>query len=164
MVAQIFSHEADGCRVIYRLKKTEEIAEWIRHLRDGLCELLPPQKHRYKRQVISSIQEYIKSNVKKKLTLNSVAAAFNFSPNYLSHLFTKYTGESFVDYITGVRIAAAKEMLSRDGIRIYEVAEELGFESAFYFSKVFKKVEGISPREYLQRLENAEIKFTNKEN
>lgn len=163
MVEQVFSHEPDGYRVIYRLKTAEEIAEWIRQLRDGLGELLPTQKHRYKRQVISNIQEYIQSNLKKKLTLNSVAAAFNFSPNYLSQLFAKYTGESFVEYITGVRIAAAKELLNQGEIRIYEVAEQLGFESAFYFSKVFKKVEGISPREYLQKLENAESAYKHRE-
>ncbi len=164
MVEQIFSHEPDGYRVIYRLKTTEEIAEWIRQLRDGLGELLHSQKHRYKRQVITNIQEYIRSNLKKKLTLNSVAAAFNFSPNYLSQLFAKYAGESFVEYVTGVRIAVAKELLSQDEIRIYEVAEQLGFESAFYFSKVFKKVEGISPREYLQRTGNAESAYRHKEN
>lgn len=57
-----------------------------------------------------------------------------------------------MEYITGVRISAAKEMLVRGEGKIYEISEKLGFESPYYFSKVFKKTEGVSPREYLQNV------------
>jgi len=107
----------------------------------------------YKQQVVANVQEYIRHNLEKRLSLNDLAAIFNFSPNYLSQLFTRYAGESFVEYITAERIKAAKEMLRKGTGPIYEIAEKLGYESAFYFSKVFKKMEGISPREFLRRLE-----------
>jgi len=55
-----------------------------------------------------------------------------------------------VEYITQEKIAAAKKMMADGNEKIYEIAEALGFESAFYFSKVFKKVEGCSPREYMK--------------
>lgn len=74
-----------------------------------------------------------------------MAAVFNFSPNYLSQLFGKYGDSGFVEYITETRIAAAKEMLEQGDLKVYEIAEKLGYESAFYFSKVFKKVTGLSP-------------------
>ena len=73
-----------------------------------------------------------------------MAAVFNFSPNYLSQLFGKYGDSGFVEYITETRIAAAKEMLEQGDLKVYEIAEKLGYESAFYFSKVFKKVTGLS--------------------
>ena len=57
----------------------------------------------------------------------------------------------FSEYISQAKIAKAKSMLLEQDMKIYEVADRLGFESAFYFSKVFKKVEGISPREYIQQ-------------
>jgi len=57
-----------------------------------------------------------------------------------------------VEYITETRIAAAKEMLEQSNLKVYEIAEKLGYESSFYFSKVFKKVTGLSPREYQQSL------------
>ncbi|HIT64513.1 MAG TPA: helix-turn-helix transcriptional regulator, partial [Candidatus Ventrimonas merdavium] len=72
------------------------------------------------------------------------------SPNYLSALFKKTCNIGFTEYITQKKIARAKALLLEQDYKIYEVAERLGFESAFYFSKVFKKVEGISPRDFIQ--------------
>jgi two-component system response regulator YesN len=110
----------------------------------------------YKQQVVANVQEYIRHNLDKRLSLNDLAAIFNFSPNYLSQLFTRYAGESFVEYVTAERIKAAKEMLKKGTGPIYEIAGKLGYESAFYFSKVFKKTEGISPREFLRRMEKSD--------
>ena len=81
--------------------------------------------------------------------LNEVAAVFGLSPNYLSALFKKTCNIGFSEYITQKKVARAKTLLLEQDMKIYEVADQLGFESAFYFSKVFKKVEGISPREYI---------------
>ena len=75
---------------------------------------------------------------------------FGLSPNYLSALFKKTCNIGFSEYITQKKVARAKTLLLEQDMKIYEVADQLGFESAFYFSKVFKKVEGISPREYMQ--------------
>jgi two-component system response regulator YesN len=107
----------------------------------------------YMQQVVANMQDYIRRNLDKRLSLHDMAAIFNFSPNYLSQLFTKYAGEGFVEYTTAERIRSAREMLMRGTGPIYEIADKLGYESAFYFSKVFKKVEGVSPREFLRRLE-----------
>ena len=104
-----------------------------------------------KLQTVAQVKAYIREHLSEKLTLADVAAVFNFSPGYLSQLFGKYGG-GFVEYITEARVAAAKEMLEKGDKKIYEIAEELGFESSFYFSKVFKKSTGLSPREYQQNL------------
>jgi two-component system response regulator YesN len=107
----------------------------------------------HKQQRIAKVEAYIRQNLDMHLSLSEVAAVFNFSPNYLSQLFSKYTGGGFVEYITTERIHAAKEMLVRGEDPIYQIAEKLGFESAFYFSKVFKRVEGISPRDFLRKFD-----------
>jgi two-component system response regulator YesN len=117
------------------------------------CPLRFSETPDYKQQVIARVEDYIRRNLEKHLSLHEVAEVFNFSPNYLSQLFSKYAGEGFVDYISAMRINAAKEMLARGEGPIYTIAEKLGFESAFYFSKVFKRVEGISPRDFLHKLE-----------
>lgn len=72
------------------------------------------------------------------------------SPNYLSQLFKKYNDVGFTDYINQMKIAKAKELMTESTLKVYEIADQLGFESSFYFSKVFKKVEGCSPRDYIQ--------------
>ena len=111
------------------------------------------ERQGFQQQLITGVKEYIKQNLDKRLSQGEVAEHFNLSSNYLSQLFTKYAGESFVEYITAEKINAAKKMLIAGEGPIYEIAEKLKFESAFYFSKVFKKVEGISPREFQRRLE-----------
>lgn len=106
----------------------------------------------HKAQTVARIQQYIREHLSERLSLNDVAAVFNFSPNYTSQLFAKYGSSSFVEYVTEMRIAAAKEMLEQGDLKIYEIAEKLGFDNAFYFSKVFKKVTGQSPRDYQRML------------
>lgn len=150
-LTEIFSDFPDGYRSIYRANNVEQVVEWTASLRDGLCEILKSRRVTYKAHVITSIQKYIQSHLEERLTLNEVAAVFGLSPNYLSVLFKKTCNIGFSEYITQLKISKAKPMLLEQDMKIYEVADQLGFESAFYFSKVFKKVEGISPREYMQQ-------------
>ncbi|GIO43888.1 response regulator [Paenibacillus apis] len=152
IVEHIFEHEPEGYRSIYQKHSMEGIIDWLIQFRDGCCSILPGRRQTYKEQVVRNVQEYIKRNLDSKLSLNQVADMFSFSPNYLSHLFAKTAKVNFVEYVTETKISAAKEMMQRGEGRIYEISQRLGYESAFYFSKVFKKIEGISPREYMQRL------------
>lgn len=154
MVEHIFGNEPEGYRAIYQKHTMDGVVDWLVQFRDGCCEVLSSRKQSYKEQVVRHVQEYIKRNLDSKLSLNHVADIFNFSPNYLSHLFAKTAKVSFVEYVTEAKIAAAKEMMLRGDGRVYEISQRLGYESAFYFSKVFKKVEGVSPREYMQRAES----------
>ena len=114
-----------------------------------------PLDHRA--QVVAQVQQYIRAHLAEKLTLNDVAAVFNFSPNYLSQLFAQNSERGFVEYVTTARIAAAKELMAATDLKIYEVSSRVGFDSAFYFSKVFKKLEGASPREYIQRMKGSYV-------
>jgi two-component system response regulator YesN len=108
------------------------------------------QRQNYQQRLILRVEEYIKNNLDKRLSLPDVAAEFNLSPNYLSQLFARYAGEGFVEYITAAKIGAAKVMLLKGEGPVYGIAGKLGYENAFYFSKVFKKLEGVSPREFLR--------------
>ena len=109
-------------------------------------------RHGYRRHLIANVQKYICDNLQERISLNEAAAKFGLSPGYLSQLFTRITGKSYVEFITEARIAEAKKLLASGEYKVYEVADIFAFDNAFYFSKVFKKVEGISPREYLKQL------------
>ena len=152
IVSDIFADEPAGYRSLYQLGTTEQIIGWMQTLCDGLCAFFVSEKDDYKNHVVTNVKAYINQNLDQKLTLNEVAAAFGISPAYLSTLFGKYSDLGFVTYVNHAKITAAKEMLRESNDKIYEIAEKLGFESAFYFSKVFKKIEGCSPREYIQKL------------
>lgn len=147
----IFSSYSDGYRSIYRFTNVEQISEWMVIFRDGLCKVLKSKRKTYKAHVITNVQKYINNHITEKLSLNEVAGIFGLSPNYLSILFKKNCRLGFSEYIAQAKINKAKSLLLEQDMKIYEAADQLGFESAFYFSKVFKKVTGLSPREYIQQ-------------
>lgn len=153
IVSNIFKDNPQNYRCLFTLNTTEQILQWLNTLFDGLCSYFMSKKKDYKNRIVYNAKQYIKNNYKKKLTLNGVAAALGISPNYLSLLFKKYSDCGFIDYVNQVKIQEAKKIMSESDMKIYEIASELGFENAFYFSKVFKKVEGLSPTEYKRRQE-----------
>lgn len=152
LVEQIFQEEHGGYRQLYSCTTTNQCCAYLRHLAEGLGKYLQSRKQDYRAKVVANIQQYIQENITRKLNLTEVALLFGFSQNYLSSLFSRYSECSFVEYITKEKVHAAKQMMAQGEYKVYEIAEKLGFESSFYFSKVFKKVEGLSPRQYLQHL------------
>lgn len=149
IVSNIFASSASGYRSLYESNSTTDVLKWMEFLRDGLCEYFNEHNKDFKNHVVNNVKKYIRENTAKKLTLNDVSKLFNISPNYLSVLFSKYNDVGFSDYINQCKVEAAKKMLMDEDMKIYEIADELGFESAFYFSRVFKKITGMSPRDYL---------------
>ena len=81
-----------------------------------------------------------------------MAAHMGFSPEYLSTLFKKETGNTFSEFIKNERISFAKRLLKQTNLPISMISENVGFDSLAYFSSVFKSVMGCTPREYRQNL------------
>jgi two-component system, response regulator YesN len=98
--------------------------------------------------VISKCLDYIKSNYDKNISLGDAAGNVQISKSYLSLLFKQETGINFSNYLTNYRIEKSKKLLLRSNYKIYELAEKVGFDNPYYFSKVFKEVTGSSCKEY----------------
>ena len=96
--------------------------------------------------LIQEIQNYIDANLAGDLSLQTIADAFYVNPAYLCRVYKQRTGITIGEEITSKRIALAKRMLSRKEYKIYEIANKSGYESAAYFTRVFKKHEGVSPQ------------------
>lgn len=152
VVSDIFSDTPSGFRSLYESSSTYDVVDWLSQLCDGLCDYYDTQNGDFKSSVVTNVKKYIRENTTKRLSLNEVAKEFNISPSYLSLLFSKYNDIGFSDYINQCKIDAAKKMLADGELKIYEIADELGFESTSYFSRVFKKVSSLSPREYLNQI------------
>jgi len=153
LINGIFTDYPDGYRSLYRLTSVEQVLGWLEFFQTQLCACLEERKKNYKNPIVSNVQKYITEHIEERLTLNDVASYFGVSPNYLSQLFKKYSESGFSEYISQQKIARAKELMTDGTLKIYEIAQRLGFENAYYFSKVFKKVCGMSPRDYLQQLQ-----------
>ncbi|WP_221567158.1 helix-turn-helix domain-containing protein [Alkalihalobacillus sp. TS-13] len=97
---------------------------------------------------IAKVQKYVQMNIHKKITLNDVANYLHLNPSYFSRLYKEVTGESFVEYVTRVKMAKARVLLSGTTKTVDQISVELGFESKSYFLKKFKKFYGNSPKSY----------------
>ncbi|OWZ85049.1 response regulator transcription factor [Natranaerobius trueperi] len=101
--------------------------------------------------LVQKITEHIQDNYyKPELSLEKIAQTFNSNKSYLSSLMKEELGYSFKEYLTRVRIQKAKELLKEDmpGVKMYEIALKIGYQSQHYFSRIFKKYEGMSPLDY----------------
>lgn len=103
---------------------------------------------RKEKKIIEIVKEYILNHYYEDINLSKLADIAFVNPNYLSEIFKCQTGENFVDYFTRIRIEKAKEFLKDHKVKTYEIGALVGYEDAAYFSKVFKKVVGVSPSEY----------------
>jgi len=100
------------------------------------------------RALVALAQRYIDAHYgQSALSLEEVAASARISPGYLSRLLKLETGFSFVDYLTRVRINKAVQMMNDPAVKVYEVAEAVGYQSQHYFSRAFKRVFGRPPVE-----------------
>lgn len=148
IAAEIFSDEPDGYRSLYRQSTAGQVLAWMKKLDEGLCSIFREQKKDYKNHIVANVKKYVSAHIREHLTLQNVAVAFSISPNYLSQIFKKYNDCGFNEYVNLMKIEKAKTLLRQENAKVYEIAEQLGFESAFYFSKVFKKITSVSPRDY----------------
>jgi two-component system response regulator YesN len=99
--------------------------------------------------VIVKAREYIDRNFSAAdISLYSTASHVGISPNHLSTVFAQETGENFIEYLTRVRIEKAKQLLTETTMKNADIGCETGFNDPHYFSSIFKKTTGISPREF----------------
>jgi YesN/AraC family two-component response regulator len=98
--------------------------------------------------LIRRAKDYIKANFSKTITLEDVAREIHVSPQYLSKLFKEETGENFIEYLTCIRIRNAKSLLEGDELSIKEICYSIGYSDPNYFSRIFKKIVGLTPTEY----------------
>lgn len=99
---------------------------------------------------VSQVKEYVTQHYKDNIGINQIAYQLKLSPNYLSALFKKKEGITFMRYLTQVRMFKSKELLSQPGAKVGTVAEAIGFYSSRHFSKLFKEYYGCSPSDYHQ--------------
>ena len=103
------------------------------------------------RDLVARAVEYIDAHfADNDISLNSVAQAVNLSPNYFSALFSQETGGTFIEYLTSKRIEQACRLLRESNMRSSDIAASVGYNDPHYFSFLFKKTQGCTPRDYRQ--------------
>lgn len=115
-----------------------------------LCEA--DEKENTDHYLIQKIMLDIAYNYTENITLNDLANKYYVNPSYLSLLIKKETGENYSKHVMGRRIEKARELLKDAELSIYEVGEQVGYSDYFYFTKIFKKVTGVTPSKYRKNM------------
>lgn len=116
------------------------------------ANMIAEQRKETSKGGIQKIKQYIDTHFHENISLKSIAARFYMNPVYLGQLFKKTYGMYFNEYLLKLRVQEAKKMLRQTDMRIYEIAEKVGFSNADYFVTQFEKAEGVTPSEYRNRL------------
>jgi YesN/AraC family two-component response regulator len=109
---------------------------------------VPADEFSHEKNTVQMIEEFLRDNYQKDIKLQEIADRFFLSREYISRRFKQETQETLTDYLMKIRVEKAKELLGNPTIKIYQVAEAVGYQNDKYFIKVFKKMEGITPKEY----------------
>ncbi|MCU6736201.1 response regulator [Diplocloster agilis] len=103
-------------------------------------------------QLVYTVDNYIRSNFNQPLTTQLLAETFNFTPAYLSRIYREFKNMTPYEYITTLRIQKAEHLFRTEpSLKIKDVSALVGYEDSFYFSKVFKKATGLTPKQYTQK-------------
>ena len=137
----------------YLLKpaRASDILKCLNRLVDdslGLEEPCVQEEENGTNQLVKRAKEYIAEHYMENITLSDTAEILGITGGYLSTLFQKSLQCGFIDYLNRVRIERACCYLEQNYFKTYEIAYKVGFRDEKYFSKVFKKVMGMSPKEY----------------
>lgn len=117
-----------------------------------LCRCLQIRPHRSEHSVIDRIVQYLDTHPDEDIGHESIAAKYRLHPGYLSRLFKQEMGETLSEYLLRTKVERAAQLLKEDRHKIGEIAGLVGYSTSSYFSVMFKKYTGCSPREYCQRV------------
>lgn len=125
--------------------------EVFRMLSDTIGQAIERAQAAHAAQVsrpIAEAKRYIQQHFHQPLRLDEVAGVVGFNATYFSALFKKETGQNFMDHLTALRIDRAKMLLCQEELTVQDVAEQVGYSDLKYFSRLFKKITGVTPSDY----------------
>jgi two-component system response regulator YesN len=132
---------------LFTLHSYDDMREWLFQLCD---ELFAANRALLGRStsIVGLAVDYIMEHYREGVTLRQVAADCHVNTSYLGQIFRKETGSAFTDYVNTLRIQEASRLLGDPTLKVYEIAEQVGFTDYHYFLKIFRKVTGKSPTDF----------------
>ena len=148
-----FQKEAESFKAaIQNIHTAAEMQEYMRRFLYRALELRDMISGRRYSDIIGAAKEKIESTyMLEEISLNTVAAGVGMSPSYFSSVFSREMGKTFVEYLTEIRMDKAKELLMCSSLKTSEIGYEVGYKDPHYFSYLFKKTQGCSPKDYRAR-------------
>ena len=130
----------------------EQTKEYLQGVFESAVDLREAVSQKKYSSLLKDARAYIERNYDQEdISLNKAAASVNLSPNHFSTIFNQETGQTFIEFLTEVRMERAKELLRSTSMKMSEIAFAVGYKDAHYFSYLFKKTQDCTPREYRSR-------------
>ena len=126
----------------------EMVVQRIKEIFKAIIDDLAYQKNVDRKKIVYNVISDIEKNYFGKISLELISKKYYINPSYFSQLFKSVTNETFSNYVIKYRIQKAKELMKIGGLKIYQIAEMVGYEDEKHFSQLFKKNTGVSPSEY----------------
>lgn len=138
-------------------KNMESAIAYAKKMISQAIEIRDQNSGNKNRSILRTAVDFIDSHyMDEEISLNTVANVANVSSNHFSALFSQNMGQTFIEYLTTLRMNKAKELLRCTGMRSSEIAGEIGYKDAHYFSYLFKKTQGMTPSDYRKAREDKE--------
>ena len=148
----MFHSEIQVWEKLIGFETIEDAAAWIKGIMTLSNQYLAAKSSTSKAQIVERVKKYIECNYVKNFSLEDMAVDLFYSANYINHIFKQVTGETIFNYASAYRIEKAREMLLDPRIKLSGVSEALGYSNPAYFSYIFKKATGLTPKEYRERI------------
>ena len=136
-------------------KNMESAIAYAKKMISQAIEIRDQNSGNKNRSILKTAVDFIDSHyMDEEISLNTVANVANVSSNHFSALFSQNMGQTFIEYLTTLRMNKAKELLRCTGMRSSEIAGDIGYKDAHYFSYLFKKTQGMTPSDYRKARED----------
>lgn len=149
MMQIIFNRIVQPAMELWHMETIGEINLWLSNFIDTLMNNTQVKEFSTYSILVQNAIMYIMSNYASSCDINLVAKCFYVSAGHLMRQFKQETGKTFLEYLTEYRISISITLLKSNHYRVYEVGEMVGFANAKYFSKIFKKITGKNPKDFL---------------
>jgi len=151
---EVFATEVDPLDWVSQAETLAQLVILMEQLTQQAISFIANYKQDLGKNFVEKAKVYLKKNYSNpELSLNEIATHVYVSACYLSHLFRQVTGSTISEYLNKIRIRAGQKLLKETQLKIYEIAELVGFNDSHYFGIVFKKTTGLSALEYRDKVQ-----------
>lgn len=126
----------------------ESLCFWVVKVMESICDNIYQTRNTHHYRILEQACSFIKKSYNEKLTLEAVSKKIFISPFYLCHLFKEELHTTFIEFLTRIRVDAAKKLLLESDLTLAQIALEVGYPDQSYFTKVFKKAEQVTPKTF----------------
>ena len=144
---------------LLKIKSKEEVSAWLESIERDVHRFWDAERESAGRNLaVTAACTQIEQRFAEELSVQQIAEELELTPGYLSALMKRNTGKNFTEYVTHIRIKRAKEMLRETNDKIYSIALRTGFSDQYYFSRIFKRITGVTPGDWRKGISAEECK------